>query len=132
MKWHEMCCFQAGMAIDLWDMHGQAVAYIDDDKQSIYMWDGTPVAWLWGTGIYTYRGKLLGWFFDGWIFGLDGKCVLFTERGAYRPVKPLRQPPGSRGDKGVRPSRGEREPARKQPERSLVWSSVNALSFLRQ
>lgn len=120
------------MPTDLLDMHGQAVAYIDNDKHSIYTWDGTPVAWLSGSGVYTYRGKLLGWFFDGWIFGLDGKCVLFTERGIYKPTKPFRLPSGSRGEQGLRPSRGGREPVRKQRERSLLWSSMNALSFFKQ
>lgn len=68
------------MITDLWDKHGHAVAYVDEDKVSIYMRDGTPVAWLSDSGVYTYGGKFLGWLYEGWIFGRDGKCVLFTER----------------------------------------------------
>jgi hypothetical protein len=114
---------------ELWDLHGEAVAYIDDDQESIFLQDGTPVAWLSGNCVYTYRGKLLGWLREGWIFGPDGKCVLFTERSQPGAVKPFRQPPEDRGDRGMRPSRDVREPARKRCGRSTVWSSTSARSF---
>jgi len=120
------------MITDLWDRHGQAVASIDEDHESIFMRDGTPVAWLSREGVYTYRGKVLGWFWEGWIFGQDGKCVLFTERAQPKPAKPFRQPPEDRGDQRLRPMREGREVPRKRPERALMWSSVSAQSFFRQ
>ncbi len=117
------------MIINLWDIHGQAVAYIDDDHESIFMHDGTPVAWLSGDGIYTYRGKLLGWLSEGWIFDRHGKCVLFTERAQPGAPKPFRQTPNDRGEQGLRPSRDVRETPLKRRERSVVWSLQNAQSF---
>src|ERR1700685_3287340 len=80
------------MTIELWDKHGHAVAYVDGDKESIYMQDGTPAGGLSGNGVYAYSGKFLGWLYKGWIFGRDGKCVLFTERAQPGAVRPFRQP----------------------------------------
>lgn len=117
------------MTTDLWDKHGHAVAYVDGDKESIYMRDGTPVAWLSENGIYTYGGKFLGWLYEGWIFGRDGKCVLFTERSQPGPVKPFRQAAEDRGDQGLRPFRAARDMAGRRPGRAPMWSSTDALSF---
>jgi hypothetical protein len=117
------------MITDLWDIHGQAVAYIDDDKQSVYLRDGTPVAWLSEHALYTYRGKLLGWLWEGWVFGRDGKCVLFTEHAQPGAPKPFRQPPEDRGERTPRPSRDARETAQKRPGRVSVWSSKSAVLF---
>jgi hypothetical protein len=117
------------MITDLWDSHGQAVAYIDDDKQSIYLRDGTPVAWLCENMVYTYPGKLLGWLWEGWIFGSDGKCVLFTERSQPGPTKPFRRAPEDRGNQSPRPSRDTRETSHKRPSRSAIWSSRSTQSF---
>jgi hypothetical protein len=120
------------MITDLWDKHGQAVAYVDDDKESIYMRDGTPVAWLCESGVYAYGGRFLGWLYEGWIFGRDGKCVLFTERAQPGPVKPFRQPALDRSDQGLRPSRGARDAASRRPGRSHMWSSKDLSSFFSQ
>ena len=120
------------MITDLWDKHGHAVAYVDEDKMSIYMRDGTPVAWLSDSGVYTFAGKFLGWLYEGWIFGRDGKCVLFTERAQPGPVKPFRLPAEDRADQLVRPPHGTREAAGRRPGRSFMWSSGDALAFFHQ
>lgn len=120
------------MTTDLWDKHGRAVAYVDDDKESIYMRDGTPVAWLHESGVYAYGGKFLGWLYEGWVFGRDGKCVLFTERAQHGAVKPFRQAAEDRADQALRPSRGARESACRRPGRSPTWSSTDTPSFFGQ
>jgi hypothetical protein len=117
------------MATDLWDKHGHAVAYIDGDKESIYMQDGTPAGWLSGNGIYAYNGKFLGWLYQGWIFGRDGKCVLFTERSQPGAVKPFRHPASGRGDQALPPSRSTRDVASRRPGRTTAWSLTDVLSF---
>ena len=90
------------MMTDLWGKHGHAVAYVDEDKESIYIIrDGTPVAWLSESGVYACRGTFLRWFYEGWIFERDEKCVLFTERAQPGPVKPFRRAAEDRGDRGA-------------------------------
>jgi hypothetical protein len=120
------------MTTELWDKHGQAVAYVDDDKESIYMRDGTPVAWLCESSIYAYGGKFLGWLYEGWIFGRDGKCVLFTDRAQPGAVKPFRQAVEDRADRGPRPLHEARDIACRRPGRSPMWSSTDALAFFKQ
>ena len=117
------------MTTELWDKHGQAVAYLDGDMESIYMQDGTPAGWLSGNGVYAYSGKFLGWLYEGWIFGRDGKCVLFTGRAQPGAVRPFRQPAVDRGDQALPPSRATRDSACRRPGRSTLWSSTDALSF---
>ncbi|MGA2603498.1 MAG: 4-fold beta flower protein [Verrucomicrobiia bacterium] len=120
------------MITDLWDKHGHAVAYLDEDKVSIYLRDGTPVAWLSDCGVYTYAGKFLGWLYEGWIFGRDGKCVLFAERSQPGPVKPFRHTAEDRGDQLVCPARASRDSAGRRPGRSQMWSLTDASSFFNQ
>jgi hypothetical protein len=115
--------------IDLWDVHGAAVAYLDADTQSVYLNDGTPVAWLSGNALYTYRGKLVGWLWEGWIFGRDGKCILFTKGAQPGAPRPFRKPPGDRGDQRPCPWRDTRESAPKRPGRMNVWSPRDARLF---
>jgi 4-fold beta flower protein len=117
------------MVTELWDRHGYAIAYVDEDGESIYLLDGTPVAWLFQDAIYAYSGRLLGWMREGWIFGRDGKCLLFTAQAHSKPSRPFRQVSGDRGDRGVRPSRGVRDTFIKRPERAGVWASTSSQAF---
>jgi len=117
------------MRTTFWDSHGNAVAYLDDDRESVYLEDGTPVAWISGQVIYSYNGKLLGWIEEGWVFGPDGKCVLFTERAQPGAIRPFRHPPGARDDQQHRPSRRVPESPRKRPERLHVWSATTPRNF---
>ena len=77
------------MAVEFWNQQGRPVAYIDDDDQSIYLWDGSPVAWIDGDAIYSYSVRFLGWLWDGWVRNLDGDCVFFTEFASGGPVRPV-------------------------------------------
>lgn len=48
--------------ITLFDREGAAIAYIDtNDELTIFLWDGTPVAYLEKSTIYGFNGKHLGW-----------------------------------------------------------------------
>src|SRR5437870_4356594 len=62
-----------------YDSSGHAVAYIDDDGESIYLWNGQPVAWVDGDSIYSYSGHYLGWLQNGWVWDLTGRAVFFTD-----------------------------------------------------
>lgn len=44
-----------------YNRRGHAVAYLDDDDISIYLYSGAPVAWLSEHSVYSYSGKHLGW-----------------------------------------------------------------------
>ncbi|HEX6039361.1 MAG TPA: hypothetical protein VFZ20_15020 [Longimicrobium sp.] len=64
------------METTLYDHDGRAVAYIDSDGESIYLYDGEPVAWIEGDCIYAYGGNFIGWVVAGWVLDKNGERVL--------------------------------------------------------
>lgn len=111
---------------------GRAIAYIDSNGESIYLYSGEPVAWLSGESIYNYNGKYLGWFQQGWVFDCDGDRVFFTENSSGGPAKPARSARPARGARGARPARGAREVRPAKPVRSLNWSNLSGEEFFEQ
>lgn len=107
----------------LYDSEGRAVCYLDDDGTSIFLHDGSPVAWVSEQGIHTYGGSHLGWFEDGWVFNRAGDRVLFAEGATGGPARPLRQARPLRGARRVRPPKTAREARPSKPIRSLCWAA---------
>jgi hypothetical protein len=89
--------------LSLFDIDGKAIAYIAYDRQStIYMWNGTPVAYLYGGSkygenrIYGYNGQHIGWFLNGIVYDTQGKRTGFTESThpyytSFEPFKSFKQ-----------------------------------------
>jgi len=68
--------------IDLYDLQGEAVVYIDTDQElAIYTWGGEAVSYLVsGCGqrcfyIYTWEGSHIGFFENGIVYDLQGDIV---------------------------------------------------------
>ena len=66
--------------ITLFDSEGEARAYIDYNKDAtIFMWDGTPVAFIEKDGrdlcVFGFNGSFLGWYEDGIIYDKKGYAV---------------------------------------------------------
>jgi hypothetical protein len=66
--------------ISLFDSQGDARAYIDfEEDATIFMWDGTPVAFLDKDGddicVFGFRGGFLGWYENGMIYDKNGYTV---------------------------------------------------------
>ena len=120
------------MSLTFYNSEGRAVAYLDDDTESIYLYDGTPVAWLSDDSIYSYSGRYLGWFQNGWVWDLCGDCVFFTDTATGGPVRPVTQVRPVRGVRAVRPVRGVREVRPVRPVRSAAWSNLSDESFFEQ
>ena len=89
-----------GQEISLFNSEGDAVAYIDvsDEDNTIYLWNGTPVAYLFSESnyynIYGFNGNHLGRYEDGIVRNGDGDAIGF-KKGAvngiftnYEPYKP--------------------------------------------
>src|SRR5688500_10727496 len=45
----------------LYDNGGHAIAYVDADGTSIYLFDGSAVGWIDQVDVYAYSGRYLGW-----------------------------------------------------------------------
>lgn len=64
----------------LFDKEREARAYIDYDKDAtVFMWDGTPVAYIEKKGknlcIFGFNGDFLGWYEDGVVYDKEGYVV---------------------------------------------------------
>jgi len=117
--------------ITLYDANGEATAYIaTGEEQTIYLWEGKPVAYLVPTdsafSIYGFNGTHLGWFERGIVRDHDGDAVGFV-KGAVRvltslePLKSLRE---------LKPLRALRELAPLKPVYSRQFSRVPLSVFL--
>jgi hypothetical protein len=75
--------------VNLYDDRGDVVAYIDyDEGRTIYMWDGTPVAFLardgQDTGIFGFNRTFLGWYEEGVILDKEGYTVGSRKDALYQ------------------------------------------------
>jgi hypothetical protein len=82
----------------LFDKNGEAVAYIRDDyHETVYMWDGYSVAYLYNDQhVYGINGRHLGWFINEVIYNDQGERIGFTSNTcpvtiAKEPVKTERR-----------------------------------------
>ena len=64
----------------LFDKNGDPIAYIADDyNTTIYLWDGSPVAYIYEEEyIYGINGRHLGWWIDQILYTVDGDRIAFT------------------------------------------------------
>ena len=87
------------MHTTLFDKNGEAVAYMAMDfDETIYLWDGQPVAYLYeDQHIYGFNGRHIGWFLDQILYNDDGERVGFTNKTcpvdtSKEPVKAEKKP----------------------------------------
>lgn len=76
--------------VSLFDSNGEARAYIDfEEDATIFLWDGTPVAFLENNGgnvaVFGFNGRFLGWYDEGIIYDKDGFAV-GARKGAINMV----------------------------------------------
>ena len=99
------------MEISLFNKNGKPVAYIADDGESIYLWDGRPVAYLSEDKVYDWNGRQLGWFNNGTIFDIYGlrcgfiqsKSPIATEMEPLKPQKHLKSVKGEKQPQAIKP-----------------------------
>lgn len=117
--------------VTLVDSNGAAVAYIDfDDDATIFLWNGTPVAFLQSDNddicIFGFNGKFLGWYEDGVIYDKKGNAV-GARKGALNmiyqiePIKSIQQ---------ITPLKPLTPNSPIKPIWSGLWSSTPFIEFL--
>jgi len=127
-----LAAFKPYREINLYDSSGNATAYIDDylSDQVIYLWDGSPEAYLIhsynGTDVYGFNGKHLGWFEKGILRDNDGKIV-----GTIKEAADKITIDGSlKGLKNTPPQKQFHEMSPVQPYFSTLWSLTKLNDFL--
>ena len=118
------------MTTDFYDKSGAPVAYCEDGEH-IYMFSGQPVAFLNEDTVYSFSGKHIGWFEDGWIRDKFGHCVFFTDEATSGPVKPVKHVKPVKGVKHVKPVKGIKEVTSVKAVKSLSWSPLSGSQFFR-
>jgi hypothetical protein len=116
------------MEITLYNKSGKAAAYLADEDETIYLWDGRPTAYVHQDTVYGINGKQLGWFDNGTIFDIYGlragfirsKSPVVTEA---EPVKPRKQ---SAGLKAIR------QPAVVKPNMCYGFSGYSLEALLEE
>jgi hypothetical protein len=80
----------------LFSATGIPTAYFATDyQQSIYLWDGSAVAYLFeGKHVYGMNGHHLGWFVQEILYNSDGERIGFTAKTC--PVCIAKEPPRSK------------------------------------
>jgi len=117
------------MELTFYDRYGKPVAYTEDNIH-IHLFDGGAVAYISGDSIYSYSGKHLGFFEDGWVRDHSGDCVFFTEtaRGSG-PVKPVKSIKSVKSVKSIRSVKGVMEVKPVKSVISLSWSDLSGRQF---
>ena len=116
----------------LYDRHGTPTAY-SEEGEHIYLFTGQPVAYFYDNTVYGFNGHQFGWFENGWIRDLHGKCVFFTDdaRGSG-PVKPVKKVKPVKSVKRVKPVKSVKQVRKVRPVTSLNWSELSGVQFFNQ
>lgn len=116
------------MSTTFYNKNGKPIAYTGNDRD-IYLFNGTPVAYISSDSIYSFPGKHLGWYINGWIIDHSGRRVFFTRGATGGPGKPGRRGrPGKSGKKG-KPGKGGKEGKPGKPGITNSWSSMSSKEF---
>lgn len=107
--------------IELFDRQGREAAFCRDGH-AVYLWDGTPAAYITGEAVHAYSGRLIGWTRDGWISDENGERLLFEFDAVGGPQKPERQSKTPTGPKRALPAKGAPHGTVVRPKPSLAWS----------
>ena len=112
----------------LYDCSGRAVAY-SEDGETIYLFNGRPVAYFYADMIYGFNGRQLGTINNGWIRDNNGLCVFFTENAYGGPVKPVKHVKPVKSVKYVKPVKSVRHVPHAKAVDRLSWSSLSGERF---
>ncbi|MDJ0824442.1 MAG: hypothetical protein QNJ16_02950 [Rhodobacter sp.] len=107
--------------MEFYDQNGEAKCY-SPDGEHLYTWDGNPVAYFSDSKVYSFSGKLLGWFENGWLYDRGNNPALFMPEASGGPMRPMRQMPRMKSMRRMRPMKSLRSMAHMRPMRSNHWS----------
>jgi hypothetical protein len=110
------------MALTYHDRDGAAVAYLDDDNEHIYAFDGRPLGYVRGEHVYDFNGNFIAWNEHGWLRDADGHAMLSTNGSQGGPMKPFNQFEPFKGFKQFLPFRSFGQFAPFKPFYSYQWS----------
>lgn len=114
--------------LNFYNQAGRPIVYTDDNVH-LFSYSGRPVAYIHGNLIYTFSGRHIGFFIDGWIRDLNGYCVFFSENATGGMLKPLRQLLPLKSLKQLMPLKSLRQFPSYMPFKRTAWSRYSDLDF---
>ncbi len=113
----------------LYDCTGKPFAYVSEDG-TFFSFRGIPLAFLQNEYVYSFSGKELGTFEDGWLRDLNGDCVLFAKDATgFAPSKPFCQKCPVPATHSILPTRPIPAVPCGKAIKSCAWSRVSANDF---
>ncbi len=109
----------------LYDRFGNPVAYFLLSGE-IYAIDGRPLAYLVGFYVYSYTGRCIGFFINGWLVDKMGFCALYTENAIGGPIKPIHRIPPIPSIRQIPPLKSIRQLPLQMPSLKLSWSTLSS------
>ncbi len=116
------------MEIAFYNISGRPVAYTVDGTH-IYLFNGEPVAYISDYSIYSFSGRHLGWFMNGWITDHSGNAAFFSDSAVSGPLKPLKQLKPLKSLRQLRPLKSLKQLAPLKPIQMLSWSNLSDEDF---
>lgn len=107
----------------LYDRFGNPVAYFLLSGE-IYSIDGRPLAYLVGFYVYSYTGRFIGFFINGWLVDKMGFCALYTENAIGGPLKPIHRIPPIPSVRYIPPLKSIRQLPLQLPSVKFGWSTL--------
>lgn len=107
---------------------GSPVAYIEDGCH-IFLFTGECVGYIFEDSIFSFDGRHLGFFRDGWVRDNNGKCVLFIRSAKKGPDRRRKDIGRVKNPKATIPSKKQREKQPKKLEIKQEWSELSLLQF---
>lgn len=123
--------FTNAQQVSLYDSDGEARAYIDfDEEATIFMWDGTPAAFIENDRrdlcVFGFNGIFLGWYEDGIIYDKKGYAV-GARKGATNMMTKMER---MKGMQKMTPMRPMTPMTPMKPMWKSSWSSTSLTEFL--
>ena len=109
-----------------YDKYGNRILWLSDkDNETLYDFSGNAVAYIYGNSIYSFKGKHLGFYENGWVLNSNGYYVLFTQEatgGIVRPVKKISPIIGIARTKPIKMTKSIKPV---KPVKKLQWSDAD-------
>ena len=116
------------MDLVFYDVKGIPTCYTDDYKY-IYLFSGQPVAHFVDGSIYSFKGKHLGRFENGWIRDDKGEAVFYTEFATGGPFRPSMRLQPTKGIKKTLPMIMTTEWPPFHPVTKTSWAKASGPQF---
>lgn len=110
---------------------GHAVCY-SPDGEHLYLWSGEPVAYVTDEKVYSFNGRLLGWFTNGWLYDRANRPALFSSDSSGGPARPARRARPAKHARRARPAKHARQAPHARPARRVSWSDVPGSAYFSQ